>query len=101
MVAGGHRLRDHHHTVGAAMDSVGGVALSDRRDIHLRMPVPGVMGRPLLPVAYRGDLSAEFRMADLDRACRDHSRLAVDEDAKLRPHIADRRRDMGRDGLGL
>jgi len=101
MVAGHHRVCHDHHSVRAPVYPVGRMAVSHRRDLHLRMPLHGLVDRAVLPVARCRKLSAKFRMADLDDPRGHNSGLAIDEDEKLRADVAFRRRDLGGDGVEL
>ena len=96
MVAGGHGVRHYHHSFGAPVHSVGRVAVSHRRDLHLRMPFHGLVDRALLPVACGRKLSDEFRLADIDDSGGHNSRLAIDEDEEFRADVTFRRRNLGR-----
>src|SRR5258708_30643547 len=59
MVAGDYRLCHDHHSISSPIYSVGGVAISNRRHLHLSMLFHGGLGGPLFPVACRPELSAE------------------------------------------
>src|SRR5437870_5679960 len=96
MVARGHRIRNDYHPVRSAMDSVGGMADADRRDLYVYLSFPGELDRPLFPVARCRVLSAELRLADLDRSGRDNPRLDTDENAQFRRDVSRRWRGLGR-----
>src|SRR5215469_13992131 len=101
MVAGRNRFCDHHHSVGAAIHSMGRMAVPNRRDLYLLLLVSCLMDRPFFPMACGRDLSAKFYLANLDSAGRNHPRLAVDEDAELHPDPISWWRAMGGFGLGF
>src|SRR5271165_3994492 len=101
MVARHHCLCHDHNPLGASIYPMGGVAFSDRCDLHVGMLLSGGLGRPVFSMAHCRELPAQLRVANLDGMRGDNSRLAIDEDQELRTHIALRRSDMGSAGLGF
>src|SRR5947208_12386130 len=101
MVAGCHSICNNNHTVRPAVYSVGCVAIPHWRDLYVRVLLHGGLGRTLLPMARRRELSAELRLADLDGLCRDNPRLAPDENQELHTHFAYRWPNMGLTRMGF
>src|SRR5580692_10151793 len=101
MVAGHNRIRHDHHSLGAAVHSMGCVALPHRSDLHGSMLLHGGMGRTLFPMARRGELPTKLRVADFHGLRGDNPRLAAYEDQELHPDVAHWWTYLGISGVGV